>query len=71
MKRAGARRHLATSPFPDPALAPVVVFERDDRVTHERYGLGTVVDVEAGAVLVDFRSSMRRITTPCVKLLRL
>ena len=38
------RRHLATSPFqPTPAQPPAEVFAVDDRVTHDRHGLGTVV----------------------------
>ena len=39
-----ARRHLATSPFqPIPPQPPAEVFADDDRVTHDRHGLGTVV----------------------------
>lgn len=44
----------------------------DDQVTHDKYGLGTVIGVETGiAVLVDFRPDTLRITIPCSKLTRL
>lgn len=41
----------------------------DDRVTHDRYGVGSVVAVESGvAVLVDFGTRRERITAPYAKL---
>lgn len=73
MRRAGAatRRHLPTSPFRSPMTAPLV-FAVDDRVTHDRHGLGTVIGVETGiAVLVDFGSRRARIVAPYPKLSRL
>lgn len=65
------RRHLATSPFqPDPE--PVIEqYAVDDRVSHDAYGLGRVVHVDAAAVMVDFRSQTVRIPTPFRKLARL
>ena len=71
VKHSGERRRLATSPFRDRVGSPAAVFAVADRVTHDRYGMGTVIGVEAGAVLVDFRSSTERLVTPCAKLRRL
>ena len=71
--RAGPRRHLATSPFnvPAPEL-PAEQFFVDDKVTHDKYGLGTVTGVEEGtAVLIDFGSHVQRILTPSAKLTKL
>lgn len=71
--RAVPRRHLATSPFhaPDPE-PPAERFEVDDKVTHDKYGLGTVTAVEEGiALLIDFGSHVQRIMTPSAKLTKL
>ncbi|TYK46892.1 hypothetical protein [Actinomadura decatromicini] len=67
------RRHLPTSPFPPPSAAPPVQqFEPSDQVTHDKYGLGRVVEVEAGgAVVVDFGSGKVRIPAPYAKLFKL
>lgn len=66
------RRHLPTSPFNVPVVPPVEQFAVEDRVTHDRYGLGTIVSVEEGlAVLVDFGSRQERITAPYRKLTKL
>ena len=44
----------------------------NDRVTHDRYGLGSVVGIEREvAVLVDFGIQRVRITTPYTKLNKL
>jgi transcription elongation factor GreA-like protein len=41
-------------------------------VTHDKYGLGRVIDVEDDdAVLIDFGSRQERITTPFSQLTRL
>jgi hypothetical protein len=71
--RAAPRRHLATSPFNVPDPEPCAErFSVDDKVTHDKYGLGTVTGVEEGtAVLVDFGSHVRRILTPSPKLTKL
>jgi len=75
MKPARAtRRFLPTSPFnAPPAAPPAVVFVVQDQVTHDKYGLGRVIDVEddAAAVLIDFGSRQERITTPFSQLTRL
>lgn len=65
------RRHLSSSPFsPDPE--PVVEeYALDDRVSHDVYGLGRVVVVEAGAVTVDFGSETVRITSPFARMHKL
>ncbi|MGC5585295.1 hypothetical protein ACQE98_07335 [Ornithinimicrobium sp. W1679] len=65
------RRHLASSPFrPEPE--PVITqFVRDDRVSHDSYGMGRVVGVEADAVTVDFGTRTMRILSPFSKLAKL
>jgi hypothetical protein len=65
------RRHLATSPFrPDPE--PVIEqFEMNDLVSHDSYGMGRVVHVDATAVTVDFGSQTVRIASPFHKMSRI
>ncbi|MCR3744541.1 hypothetical protein BS35_007125 [Actinomadura glauciflava] len=67
------RRHLPTSPFkPPPAAPPAKEFTLDDQVTHDKYGLGRVLEVEPGnAVLVDFGTRKVKILSPFTKLFRL
>jgi hypothetical protein len=68
---AGPRRHLATSPFaPEPEMT-VEQFAINDLVSHDSYGMGRVIQVEASAVTVDFRSQTVRITSPFQKMARL
>ena len=70
--RAVTRRHLPSSPFNAPVARPVEQYAVHDRVTHDRYGLGSVVGIEAEtAVLVDFGVQRVRITTPYTKLSKL
>ena len=71
--RAATRRLLPTSPFGVPPLAPPAEqFAVEDQVTHDKYGLGRVIDVEDdAAVLIDFGSRQERITTPFSQLTRL
>ena len=70
--RAGSRRHLASSPFQPPAPEVVETFEVDERVTHDKYGLGRVVAVETDqAVVVDFGTSRTRLPRPFAKLHKL
>ncbi|WP_432491377.1 hypothetical protein [Kineococcus gypseus] len=46
-RASATRRHLPTSPFqPAPPRPPAEQFAPDDRVTHDRYGLGTVLSAE-------------------------
>jgi hypothetical protein len=46
----------------------IEVFEVDNRVSHDSYGVGRVVSIEAGAVTVDFGSKTVRIVSPYRKL---
>jgi hypothetical protein len=71
--RAVARRHLPSSPFNAPAVAPPLKqFAVDDQVTHDKYGLGVVIGVERDvAVLVDFGPQQARIIAPYSKLTKL
>lgn len=73
-RRTTTRRVLAGSPFnkPDAPAAPVETYEVDDRVCHDRHGLGRVVAVEAGnIVLVDFNSTMQRVAADSPKFSKL
>jgi hypothetical protein len=63
-------RH-ASSPF-QPQVEPTIeLFELGDRVSHDSYGLGRVVGVDAGGATVDFGGSTVRITTPFRKMTKL
>jgi len=71
--RAASRRYLPGSPFnvPVPEI-PVETFAVHDLVTHDKYGLGTVLGVEGDtAVLVDFGTHKMRVAIPCAKLFKL
>jgi hypothetical protein len=67
------RRYLPGSPFNAPvAEEPAEIYEPRDLVSHDKYGLGSVLDVDGQtAVVVDFGTHRRRITLPCAKLVRL
>lgn len=70
-KRTARRKHLEQSPF-EPRPTPVIEqFEMDDRVTHDKYGLGRVVAVEGSAVVVDFGGTRVRIPSPYSNLSKL
>jgi hypothetical protein len=68
---AGPRRHLASSPFRPEPEPTIEQYEVDDLVSHDSYGMGRVIQVEAAAVTVDFRSQTVRITSPFHKMARL
>jgi hypothetical protein len=70
---AATRRQIPGSPFNVPQnVRPVEQFEVSDRVTHDQYGLGTVIAVEGEmAVLVDFGSRQERIPSPFARLSKL
>lgn len=73
MAAAAARRrpHLASSPF-KPQPEPIIeVFVTDERVSHDSFGLGRVVSVDAGGVTVDFGDQTLRIPTPFAHLHKL
>jgi hypothetical protein len=70
------KRYLPGSPFNAPDTQepeePVESYEPRDLVSHDKYGLGSVLDVEGQvAVLVDFGTHRRRITLPCARLVKL
>jgi hypothetical protein len=71
--RAAARRHLPTSPFKPPVeTPPLEQFAVNDRVNHDKFGLGVVIGVEEEvAVLVDFKPRKERITAPYDKMTKL
>jgi hypothetical protein len=73
--RAVPRRPLPGSPFnrPEGAAQPEPEhYAVSDKVTHDKYGLGTVIGVEEGiSVLIDFGSHKQRLRTPCTKLTKL
>jgi hypothetical protein len=67
----GRRGHLSTSPFKPRVVEPVIpdVFAVGDRVTHDKYGLGTVVAVNGTReVIVNFGAETRRIALPNPKI---
>ncbi|MDH6708515.1 hypothetical protein P3T27_005255 [Kitasatospora sp. MAA19] len=73
-KSPAVRRHLPTSPFKAPVDVPRKRFAVGDRVTHDKHGLGRVVDVEDGsdiAVLVDFGSRQERLIPPYAEMWKL
>jgi hypothetical protein len=72
-QRTARRPVLPASPFN--ALREAKPVERlavDDRLTHDRHGLGRVIGVESESiVLVDFGSTIRRVSYPNAKVTRL
>ncbi|MBQ0827885.1 hypothetical protein [Streptomyces tagetis] len=71
-KPAAPKRRLPTSPFKAPAAPAPEDFAVGDQVTHDVYGLGRVIGIEAGiAALVDFGSSRTRILSPYAKMTKL
>jgi hypothetical protein len=72
--RAVPRRPLPGSPFnrPEAAATEPEHYAVSDKVTHDKYGLGTVIGVEEGiSVLIDFGSHKQLLRTPCAKLTKL
>lgn len=52
---AASRRYLPSSPFnTDAAPSEPVEYTENDRVSHDRHGLGRVLRTEQGSVVVDF-----------------
>jgi hypothetical protein len=70
-KSAGAPRHLASSPFQPHVEPPIEEFAVGDLVSHDSYGMGRVIQLEAAAVTVDFRSQTVRVTSPYRKMSKL
>lgn len=65
------RRHLASSPFNSEPVREIEEFSVDDRVTHDKYGLGRILAKEDGAVIVDFGSQQVRVVSPFNRLSKL
>ncbi len=65
------RRHLASSPFNVRPEQVVEEFAVDDRVNHDKYGLGRVVGREDAAVTVDFGGQQVRVVSPYTKMTKL
>jgi predicted 2-oxoglutarate/Fe(II)-dependent dioxygenase YbiX len=68
---AGPRRHLASSPFQPEPEPTIEQYALNDLVSHDAYGMGRVVQLEAAAVTVDFRSKTVRIVSPYHRMARL
>jgi hypothetical protein len=68
--RVTTRRHLSTSPFAARVPDSTKTFEVDDRVTHDKEGLGRVHAVEpGGTVVIDFGAGrLVRVAAPFAKL---
>ena len=73
--RSGApKRYLPGSPFNVPVVVeePAETYEPGDLVTHDKHGLGRVLDVEGqSAVFVNFGTHRVRVALPCAKLFKL
>jgi hypothetical protein len=72
--RAVPQRHPPGSPFSTPEIPapPAETYAAHDQVTHDKYGLGTILSVEEGiGLIVDFGSHKQRIKMPCSKLTKL
>ena len=72
-QRTARRPVLPASPFNVLREAkPVERLAVDDRLTHDRHGLGRVIGVESESILlVDLGSTIRRVTYPNTKVTRL
>lgn len=65
------RRHLPSSPFNAQPVRAIEKFAVRDRVTHDKYGLGTIIGEEDAAVTVDFGAHQVRVASPFSKLTKL
>jgi hypothetical protein len=71
-KSAAPRRVLPRSPFANAPVAEVPTYTADDRVCHDRHGLGRIVKVETESVVVDFGAgNLRRVPRSSAKLTKL
>jgi hypothetical protein len=68
-----ARRYLPGSPFNVPiAEEPAESYEPRDLVSHDKYGLGSVLEVQGqDAIVVDFGTHRRWVSLPCARLVKL
>jgi hypothetical protein len=72
--RARPRRFIEGSPFNKPSKPepPAEEYAVQDRVTHDRYGLGRVLALEdETSLIVDFGSRVTRIRLPCTRMTKL
>ena len=70
--RSMTRRPLPASPFKASTEQRVEKFNINDRITHDRHGVGRVVLLESDTVVhVAFGSEVRRIALPNPKVTRL
>jgi hypothetical protein len=68
----GGRRFIPNSPFAAEPTEPAETFEVGDQVSHDRHGLGRVIEKTGSSELVaDFGSTVRRISLPSTKLTKL
>jgi len=65
------RRHLASSPFRPEPEPTIEQYALNDLVSHDSYGLGRVVQLQAAAVVVDFGSQTVRVPSPFHKMAKL
>lgn len=65
------RRHLASSPFQPEPEAVVEHYACGDMVSHDNYGLGSVVSADPGGVTVDFGSQTVRVPSPFARMEKL
>jgi hypothetical protein len=68
----GSRRFIPNSPFSsrdEPAEAET--YEVGDQVSHDRHGLGRVIETGSSELVADFGSTVRRIPLPSTKLTKL
>jgi hypothetical protein len=67
------RRYLPGSPFNTPVIEePAETYEQSDLVTHDKYGLGSVLEVDGEtAIVIDFGTRRMRLALPCAKLFKL
>lgn len=70
-RSAGQRRQLPTSPFNNQVAPAIERFYLHDRVTHDKHGLGRVVQEGEASVIVDFGSFRVRVARPFLRLTKL
>ena len=72
-RAAPARRYLPGSPFNVPVTEVLAeTYAPSDLVSHDKYGLGRVLEIEGDiAIVVDFGTHRRRVMLPCDKLVKL
>ncbi|MGB8380618.1 MAG: hypothetical protein WCG47_05090 [Dermatophilaceae bacterium] len=70
-RSAGHRRHLPNSPFNNQAAPAIEQFALNDRVTHDKHGLGRVVQEGEASVVVDFGAYQVRVASPFLRLTKL